>query len=78
MNATPSTGASRPIFDRVVLKGGGDAVSASRAVLELGEADYAWNVQVDPETLAEMEAAGWGQSDLRLRQPGGTHRHQSD
>ena len=49
-----------PYFDRVVLKGGGDAVSASRAVLELGEADYAWNVQVDPETLAEMEAAGWG------------------
>ena len=47
-------------FDRVVLKGGGDAVTAARAVLELGEADYAWNVQVAPETLAELETAGRG------------------
>ena len=49
-----------PYFDRVVLKGGGDAISAARAVMELGEADYAWNLQVEPETLAEMEAAGRG------------------
>ena len=49
-----------PYFDRVVLKGGGDAVSAARAVLERGEADYAWNVQVEPEILATMEAAGRG------------------
>lgn len=47
-------------FDRVVLKGGGDAVTAARAVLELAEADYAWNIQVVPETLAELEAAGRG------------------
>ena len=51
---------SAPYFDRVVLKGGGDAISAARAVMELGEADYAWNLQVEPETLAEMEAAGRG------------------
>ena len=44
-----------PYFDRVVLKGGGDAISAARTVLEMGEADYAWNVQVEPEILAEME-----------------------
>ena len=50
-----------PYFDRVVLKGGGDAISAARAVLETGEADYAWNLQIEPETLAEMEAAGLGQ-----------------
>ena len=49
-----------PYFDRVVLKGGGDAISAARAVLETGEADYAWNLQVEPEALAEMEAAGQG------------------
>ena len=49
-----------PYFDRVVIKGGGDAVSAARAVLERGEADHAWNLQVEPETLAEMEAAGQG------------------
>ena len=33
-----------PYFDRVVLKGGGDAISAARAVMETGEADYAWNL----------------------------------
>ena len=33
----------KPHFDRVVFKGGGDAESAARAVLETGEADYAWN-----------------------------------
>ena len=49
-----------PYFDRVVLRGGGDPESAARAVLELGEADYAWNLQVDPGALAEMEAAGMG------------------
>ena len=49
-----------PYFDRVVLKGGGDAISAARAVLEMSEADYAWNLQVEPETLAQMEAAGLG------------------
>ena len=50
-----------PHFDRVVLKGGGDAASAASAVLESGDADYAWNVQVAPEMLAEMESAGRGQ-----------------
>ena len=49
-----------PYFDRVVLKGGGDAVAAIRTVLEMGEADYAWNLQVEPEILATMEAAGRG------------------
>ncbi len=49
-----------PYFDRVVLKGGGEAISAARSVLEMGEADYAWNLQVAPETLAQMEAFGLG------------------
>ena len=49
-----------PYFDRVVLKGGGDAISAARAVMETGEADYAWNLQVEPEILTGMEAAGPG------------------
>ena len=47
-------------FDRVVFKGGGDAESAARAVLETGEADYAWNLQVSPAVLNAMEAAGNG------------------
>ncbi len=51
---------STPYFDRVVLKGGGDAISAARVVMERGEADYAWNLQVEPDVLAEMESAGNG------------------
>ena len=49
-----------PYFDRVVIVGGGDAQSAARAALETGEADYAWNLQIEPEALAEMEAGGMG------------------
>ena len=49
-----------PYFDRVVLEGGGDALSAARAVLEAGEADYAWNLQIEPDVLSDMEAAGRG------------------
>jgi peptide/nickel transport system substrate-binding protein len=50
----------RPYFSEVILKGGGDAASAARAVLETGEADYAWNLQVEPEILNQMELAGIG------------------
>ena len=49
-----------PYFDRVVLDGGGDALSAARAVLEAGEADYAWNLQIEPDVLSGMEEAGRG------------------
>lgn len=49
-----------PYFDTIVFKGGGDAVGAARAVLETGEADYAWNLQVEPDILSEMESAGNG------------------
>jgi peptide/nickel transport system substrate-binding protein len=51
---------NKPFFAEVVFKGGGDAASAARAVLETGEADYAWNLQVEPEILRAMEAAGKG------------------
>ena len=50
----------KPHFDRVVFKGGGDAESAARAVLETGESDYAWNLQISPAVLNSMEAAGNG------------------
>jgi peptide/nickel transport system substrate-binding protein len=49
-----------PYFDKVIFKGGGDAVGSARAALETGEADYAWNLQVEPDVLAEMEKAGNG------------------
>ena len=52
--------ADKPAFERVVFKGGGDAAAAARAVLETGEVDYAWNLQVEPEILEQMSAAGQG------------------
>ena len=60
-NANPSyREEGKPYFQRVVFKGGGDAESAARAVLETGEADYAWNLQISPAVLGAMEAAGNG------------------
>ncbi len=53
--------ADKPAFQTVVIQGGGDAASAARTVMETGEADWAWNLQVAPEVLAQMEAAGIGQ-----------------
>ena len=52
--------AGKPAFQSVLFKGGGDATSAARAVLETGEMDYAWNLQVEPEILAKMATAGKG------------------
>ena len=50
-----------PFFGTVTIKGGGDAEAAARSVLEIGEADYAWNLQVAPEILNPMAAAGNGE-----------------
>ena len=44
----------------MILKGGGNAAAAARSVLEIGDVDYAWNVQVEPETLTRMQEAGLG------------------
>jgi len=52
---------AKPAFARVVIKGGGDATAAARAVLETGEFDYAWNLQMAPDVLANMESAGKGE-----------------
>jgi peptide/nickel transport system substrate-binding protein len=51
---------NRPYFDAVEMKGGGDAVSAARAVLQTGEFDYAWNLQVEDEILQRLESGGKG------------------
>ena len=52
--------AGRPFFDTLELKGGGDAVSAARAVLQTGDCDYAWNLQVEDEVLSRLERSGRG------------------
>ena len=49
---------TKPFFSRVLLKGGGDPASAARAVLQTGEYDFAWNLQVEPEVIAQIEADG--------------------
>jgi peptide/nickel transport system substrate-binding protein len=51
---------NRPYFDSFELKGGGDAVSAARAVLQTGEYDFAWNLQVEDEVLQRLEKSGKG------------------
>jgi peptide/nickel transport system substrate-binding protein len=51
---------AKPAFATMTFKGGGDAAAAGRAVLETGEFDYAWNLQLAPDVLAQMAAAGKG------------------
>lgn len=53
--------ASKPAFATMTFKGGGDTAAAGRAVLETGEFDYAWNMQLSPEVLEGMLSAGKGQ-----------------
>ena len=51
---------NKPAFATVTFKGGGDATAAGRAVLETGEFDYAWNLQLAPDVINSMAAAGMG------------------
>lgn len=51
---------NRPFFDTIEMKGGGDAVSAARAVLQTGEFDHAWNMQVEDSVLKNLETGGKG------------------
>ena len=52
---------AKPAFATAMVKGGGDAESATRAVMETGEFDYAWNTQVNPEVQEQMKAGGKGE-----------------
>lgn len=54
----------KPFFGTATIKGGGTAEDSARSVLSTGEADYAWNLQVPPEILAQMEAEGNGVVDV--------------
>jgi peptide/nickel transport system substrate-binding protein len=64
--------ANRPFFDQIEMKGGGDAVSAARAVIQTAEYDYAWNVQVEDDILKRLEQGGKGRVDSAL---GGNLEH---
>jgi peptide/nickel transport system substrate-binding protein len=63
---------NRPYFDAFEMKGGGDAVSAARAVLQTGEYDFAWNMQVEDEILLRLEKGGKGRVEIS---PGGNIEH---
>ena len=63
---------NRPHFDTIEMKGGGDAVSAARAVLQTGEFDFAWNMQVEDEILQRLEKGGKGRVIIT---PGGDIEH---
>jgi peptide/nickel transport system substrate-binding protein len=47
-------------FQTVVMKGGGDAASAARAVLQTGDADFAMNLQVEDNILKSLAQGGKG------------------
>lgn len=51
---------NRPFFDTLEIKGGGDAASAARAVLQTGDFDFAWSLRVEDDLLRRLEAAGRG------------------
>jgi peptide/nickel transport system substrate-binding protein len=48
----------KPYFSRILVKGGGDAVGAGRSVLQVGDYDWAWNIQADPDVLADIVGNG--------------------
>ena len=61
MSANPNyRDPNKPAFATLTFKGGGDATAAGRAVMETGEFDYAWNLQLAPDVIAQMEAGGKG------------------
>jgi peptide/nickel transport system substrate-binding protein len=50
----------KPYFNRVELKGGGTVGEAARSVLQVGDVDYANNLQIDAATQQKLEAGGKG------------------
>jgi peptide/nickel transport system substrate-binding protein len=63
---------NKPYFDTFEMKGGGDAISAARAVMQTGEYDFAWNMQIEDEILKRLEAGGKGHAEIT---PGGNIEH---
>ncbi len=61
---------NRPYFDTVEMKGGGDAVSAARAVIQTGEYDYAWNLQVEDEILQRFEKDPGAKGRIEITESG--------
>ncbi|MBC6407123.1 MAG: peptide ABC transporter substrate-binding protein [Rhodobacteraceae bacterium] len=63
MSANPNyRDPNKPAFATLTFKGGGDATAAGRAVMETGEFDYGWNLQLAPDVIAQMEEGGKGKA----------------
>ena len=58
--------ANQPFFDTLEVKGGGDATSAARAVLQTAEYDVAWNLAVEDVILKQLEGAGKGKMNFHV------------
>ena len=52
---------NKPIFARLNLKGGGEAATAAQSVLQTGDWDHAWNIQVEPEIIQAALEGGRGE-----------------
>lgn len=55
---------NKPYYSSISLKGGGDAPAAARAVIQTGEFDYAWNLQVEPDILNSIIGDGSGAGEV--------------
>jgi peptide/nickel transport system substrate-binding protein len=49
---------NKPYFSRILVKGGGDAVAAGRSVVQVGDYDFAWNIQAEPNVIEELRQSG--------------------
>jgi peptide/nickel transport system substrate-binding protein len=45
---------NKPFFKSVTFKGGGEPEAAARALFQTGDVDYAWNLQLDANTLRTL------------------------
>lgn len=54
----------KPRFGTLTVKGSTDSTATARAVMETGEFDYGWNIQIAPELMADMTAKGLGQFEV--------------
>jgi peptide/nickel transport system substrate-binding protein len=55
---------NRPFFDTLEMKGGGDAASAARAVIQTGEYDYAGTCRSRTTSCCRLEQGGRGKVEI--------------
>jgi peptide/nickel transport system substrate-binding protein len=51
----------KPYFSKIILNGGGTGNEAARRVLEQGDVDYSYNLQLEPQVLDQMAGSGVGE-----------------